>query len=266
MPQAKITDDQRLAIFSLRKDEKGQLRSIDKIRKYMEERWNKGKGPKPPARRTIANYVKIYDDLKTEIKLRGRPFEWHKLEEYGLPWEASKVILQAHQWMQANYLNQVEHYKSLPNAIGEIYRPEFTVRQARWVWRISQALLGEEVGIANIYYMAAAFSGREIAHDLLDIPLEMADLEGILAWTPWKSDEHQEGYYKAVRAGIIPPVRPNALFHQHGDAQLDKTAVKTLADGAITNALNWPYLEKPHLLPLDAWEQHVNGLCTKSLT
>jgi hypothetical protein len=64
----------------------------------------------------IEQWSQEFKTVPEEISAQDGEFEWHKCEEYGIPWESSSTILD---WLEA--------YMYPPSA-----------RTAKWIWRISQ--------------------------------------------------------------------------------------------------------------------------------
>lgn len=142
--------------------------------------------------RTIATWIKGYKDLREEVTKLDAPFEWHRLEEYGLPWEASAYLLDM--WAHVH-----QHFDMEWQEFDQVPPPPPTVRQVRWWWRVHQAV-PEIENKMDIYWLAESFVGREMYHDIINVPLEMADLEAYLSYKPWSSEERLSAYRRAVIA------------------------------------------------------------------
>ena len=104
--------------------------------------------------------------------------QWHRLGEYGLPGESSAFLLEMWRYVQ-------EYFADALRGLEETIAPP-TVRQARWWWRVHEALPNED-DPAEIYFWAELFTRREMAQDILGEPLYVADLEPYLAYKPWLS-------------------------------------------------------------------------------
>jgi hypothetical protein len=135
------------------------------------------------------------------------PFRWHKLEEYGIPWEASGFIM--------DMLNEVHKFRGfvikykneLPFIVPARLIPTF--REVIWWWRVHQATpeIPQQVGyLGDISELSNSFVVREMAHELLKLPLETADLEACLALKPWLNEERHSDYHEMVELGVVPPV------------------------------------------------------------
>ena len=138
---------------------------------------------KAVSERTVGNWIEKFKKIPAEALDEDAPFEWHRLEEYGLPWEASPYILDI--W--ASIL---------------VARPLTTVRAVRWWWRVH--LAAPELSPLNIVFMAAEFEHRELVHEVFGQTMEMADLEAFLAFKPWIDEQHLLAYTDAVDRQQIP--------------------------------------------------------------
>ena len=177
---------QRLRAFQLYHDGYGPAATLNKLREEFE---------RPVSTRTVATWVK---EFKVQVEETGlnldAPFEWHRLEEYGLPWEASDYLLEI-LWLHQN--GKIVRSPSAP-------APTPSVRQVRWWWRIHKAV--PTIGKRDTWFLALRFMLRELAHDVLNLPLDVADLEAHLAYKPWDEDR-REIYNKAVEDGRIPGLK-----------------------------------------------------------
>lgn len=144
----------------------------------------------PVSRRTVERWI---GGFPKDSELDS-PFEWHRMEEYGLPWEASAFLLEMLFAARESRLNHL--------------LPEPTVRQARWWWRVHLAA-PEIRDPDDLILLAQRFVSREIAHDILGSPLDLGDLQALLAYKRWRNDARRERYLAATTEGRIPALRPN---------------------------------------------------------
>lgn len=202
----------------------------------------------PVSRGAVAKYTREYDNLPERARTAFMPFEWHRLEEYSLPWEASAYLLEMWAFFTA----------------GRVYiavtppQPVPTVREVRWWWRVHLAV--PNLDFLNVWFLAERFALRELAHELLDAPLDVADLETHLAWRPWEGwpedTSRLERYRSAVQNGQIPPLRDepklldDLLTRMALDGHMDTT---TLFNAMIVVDSTW---ERPELLPLQQVQLH----------
>ena len=176
--------------------------------------------------RTINNWLRDFKLRDTQL---DDPFEWHKLADYeannwGLTWEAGEFLL----GMQSYVEKQADVYDrgmifivgtrgedtpavrtgELPESdrpIGNQARLLIaTVRQACWWWRIHLAI--PDLDEWYLWILGNAYAFREIAHEVLEEPLDLQDLDAFLAFRPWE-DGKNEAYQKAVARGRIPVLR-----------------------------------------------------------
>src|SRR5918996_2880608 len=76
--------------------------------------------------RLIADWVREFKQQNAWQALLDSPFEWHRMEEYGLPWECGSYVLNLYEKSCRRYdLDRKEEYEVPP-----------TARQVRWWWRV----------------------------------------------------------------------------------------------------------------------------------
>ena len=164
--------------------------------------------------RLIASWVKEFNNRDEWQTLLESPFQWHKLEEFGLPWEASSFLLEM--WVFV-----LKRQSLVERAVGTQARigtgppigvppmPAPTVREARWWWRVH--LAAPDLSNAKVWNLGNTFSLCEMAHHVLGRPSELGDLEAYLAYRPWTSDQAQKEYQRAIEAGHIPGLRTDVI-------------------------------------------------------
>ena len=69
-----------------------------------------------PSLKTIEKWCTEFKNISEKELALDAEFEWHRCEEYGIPWKDSSLILE---WLEAY-----------------IYPP--SARTARWIWRLTQ--------------------------------------------------------------------------------------------------------------------------------
>jgi hypothetical protein len=145
--------------------------------------------------RTVKNWLREFRELRKGVTRLDEAFEWHRLDEYGLPWEAGAYILDT---CSANR-RATKYWQILTKELEE---PVPTVRQVRWCWRVHLAL--PEVDGKDIILWAEAFVRYELLRDVLGNTVDMAGITAYLSHKPWTSDKSKEEYTKAVVEGRIP--------------------------------------------------------------
>jgi hypothetical protein len=140
--------------------------------------------------RRLINDLKKRHDAPAQRHLAAG-FEWHRMEEYRLPWEASQFLLEMQAWCEETYV---------PHA--------FTVHEAQWCWRVR--LAAPDLGFEDTWKQAQDFVYEERHHDLLGEPLDVADLQAYLAHGEWRSEDHRNRYRRAVKEGRIPAKKNRA--------------------------------------------------------
>ena len=220
MPRPITSAEQRLIAYSLYQQKIGPTA----ILKALRERFDK-----PVSPRTVANWVKVFKRVGEENATEST-FEWHRMEEYGLPWDASALLLDI--W--AN----IQDGEGLPPP---------TVRQVRWWWRVHWAV--PDIEGYDVWVFAQRFVYRELRHELLGEPLELADLEAHLAYKPWASEEQHQMYQRAITRQRIPPLRQDAiqtLQDPHVVRLLDQAAGRQVGIDSLVATL---VTQRPELLP-----------------
>ena len=208
MPRPRKYDLQKLeaySIYTLRKAAGEDVSALD-IQVDLEVEHPEGTA----SYRLITNWVREFKTRDEGQVLLDSPFQWHLCQSYGIPWEAGPFLLEMCYVMQHIDLQtdgNFEHTTEDGLTVGLIHLP--LVREVVWWWRIHLAApeLGKDIGTANhIRSIAGEFVSRELLHEILGRPLEVADLEAWLTWKPWLSKDRDAEYRQAVKRGIIPPV------------------------------------------------------------
>ena len=154
--------------------------------------------------RQIGRWLGHFRDIDKAVLRLEDPFEWHQVQSFGIPWEASSFLLEMWAWAREHQLG------------ADVMLPTPTIRQARWWWWVHQAA-PDITDPLDVYLISQAAVVREISHDALLAPMDLEDLQAWLAYKPWsgwpESTESLERYQAAVQAGRIPPLR-NFLLTQ----------------------------------------------------
>ena len=155
----------------------------------------------PVSKRTVERWIGKFKKLPSENTGLDQPFHWHLFEDYGIPWEASELILSLTRFILLEpVVDDFEFSQEGP----------ITVRQVIWWWRVSRAVpeLWEEstIPLYDLYSMAQRFVFREVERDVLQLPVDFSDLEAHLIYKPWigglDGDNHLF-YEQAIRKGEI---------------------------------------------------------------
>ena len=193
MPRPRASSRQQLDAFKLHKGGVGPSAIWEAL--------VDGYGGDAVSLRTISTWVRGFKDSTEAREERGVPdldipFEWHRLEEYGLPWEASGYLTEM--WSWAN-----EFWAVVAILLNKPKPALPTVRQARWWWRVHLALPEVENKL-DIYLWAGDFVRYELFKDVLGEAVDLAGLDAILAYKPWESLEKKGLYWLALNDGRIP--------------------------------------------------------------
>jgi len=203
MGRPKVSENQRLRAYDLYLQRFGP----SQIRKRLEEDF--GELETVVSLRTVKNWIRQFKDIVEADKSLDVPFEWHRLEEYVLPWEASPYLLKMWAFVQE----------------GGVIMPRPTFRQVRWWWRVH--LAAPEMNKFNVCHLAQRFVHRELASLVLGVTLELADLEAYLAYRPWASDSKRHAYFLAVERKRIAPLKDREQMIGDAIAISEKTGLTT---------------------------------------
>ena len=259
--------------------------------------YNEGKGPKviydaldetygneAVSERTVATWVKGFKALTPEVVNLDSAFQWHMMDQYGLPWEAGDCLMEVlylHGRYREHILRRFLLPASAPSPEAEVGVEEaqrikstwesrisiirelkgiampFSFREAIWCWRIHQAApeIGASVGaLWDVYYLARRFVARGIVRDVLGKAEEVADLEALLVYKPWLDfggeEVRHQAYHRAVDEGAVVPL----VFSTEEWIRSSTKASLALALGLnlreVTNVIATPFFcdEHPELL------------------
>ena len=196
MPRPKANPDQNIRAYRLHKEGNGHTEITGKLRKEF--------GEKAVSERTIATWIKQFKLLDPETLDMDEPFAWSQMGRTEIPWEASSFIMDM--LKRVHYLNAslAETYGS-DNVVSVT-----TFREVQWWHRVHQATpeIPDKVGNLNdVQWIAAKFIYRELGLDLLSLPFDTVGLEAWLALKPWLDEEHDREYRRAVKLGVVPPLK-----------------------------------------------------------
>ena len=202
---------------------------------------DEGKFPRP-GRGSIAKYTKEYDGLSQEKKNLDNAFQWNRLVEYGLPWEAGDYLLGMWQEVRELWamLSKFGYYR------GEERRP--SVREAVWWWRVHLAVPEMEVKM-NVYGWAEMCVRLELYQDVLGKTADFSGVEAYLAYKPWVDEARLNIYNLALLEGRITYL-PDNFEEFGGDVELatrrERQVMRYMA--ASPGGIN---PSKPEILPME---------------
>ena len=195
----------RTRIIQIRAQDKDRPPSLDAIINILEKESallddNKPRWERLPSRGSVQNVVAAWERLSLEIRLRDLPFDWHRLEDARLPWDASAWVLKCKRWFEVFRI-------PVARASGlDTQWPPFSNRWALWCWRIHLAAPG--LGPFPILHIAAEYTIAEQAFDLLPErpPTRLSGWDSVLEYQPWQSRTAHRVYLEALRLGLVQPV------------------------------------------------------------
>ena len=133
--------------------------------------------------RTIGNWISEFKSLPDELINLDTIFEWHKCEEYGIPWSASHKLL-------GLCYTCYEDQNKTPSG-----------REGLWWWRISQA--APELKNGQIIQIGNDYANREIRSILQNFQESFKDLNTFITYKPYNQHRVRE-YNRALAVEDIP--------------------------------------------------------------
>lgn len=111
---------------------------------------------------------------------QDKPWTFSHSERGDIPWEASPLLLK----------------------LALTYGNRLTNRAAKWCWRVRIA--APKLSAEDIFDLGQEYGDREWTGSILDIEPHFVDLDGLLKYQPWNSQEALLQYLQAVKRGAIP--------------------------------------------------------------
>ena len=160
MGRPKINEDQRVRAYQMHVQGFGPSH----IRKVLVEEFQDSE--EAASLRTVKYWVKQFKSLKEEISRLDSPFQWHKLGQYGLPWEAGPFLMEMLRLIQSYNMKVHVVNAQLPSDSTSKTPsiPDATVREALWWWRVHQAApeIGAAIGqLDDVHVIAGQFAIRQ---------------------------------------------------------------------------------------------------------
>lgn len=219
--------DMWLEAFALFKQELGYRR----IRQALVAAYGEANAP---SERTVARMVSRFRHLSADFARLENPWRWVDSAVVGIPWGEGRYLL--------DVIRATKTLEVFPNEIFPEYRaedeprmvPPLTVREASWLWRLHR--VASELDLFDAFWLTQWCCTRERAHAILrrgDEPVAFEDLEGLLAFAPWRSREACSRYLRATECGHVARLR---LVQQH--TQAGQAGVVWGADGTRSTHTN----------------------------
>lgn len=213
MPRPKIGENQRRTAYRLHKRGFGPSH----IRRELVGEF--GDLEEPASERTIKYWVKKFKAINDDITKLDSPFQWHKLDQYGLPWESSRFLMDMLRLIQSHNIDiNCSNDQLPPDATSKSTGiPDATLREVLWWWRVHQAApeIGVTVGeLDDVRVIANQFAIRGLTSDLLGELVDVTDLEALLVHQPWLDEERRTTYNNATEMGLAPSVRGSLTIDQ----------------------------------------------------
>jgi hypothetical protein len=180
-----MTDKEKLRVYELRRKDRLSFSAI------AEELSNEAEDGRKFDRATIYRVCKNLPDSPLD-----EPFQWQKLEEYGIPWEASGFLLSLwHGIWERKLVESTEEAERI------------TAREVLWAWRVH--LAAPDISPAHTLMWARRFAGNEIGHLVSGMELNFEGLYQALAYRDFEGEAQAEIYGKALEEGRV---KPAAIF------------------------------------------------------
>ena len=125
MPRPKTTTTQQGKAYELFKRKLGPTAIFDILCEDFEE---------PVSARTLSTWIQGFKGLRPEVTNLDVPFEYHRMGEHELPWEADGYLMEMWAWAK-------EFWADLAEKLGDAVPAPPTVRQVRWWWRLHLVVL-----------------------------------------------------------------------------------------------------------------------------
>lgn len=148
----------------------------------IERRLGQSFGDAAKPARTIRTWIPKYEDLGRKSIDLDHPFQWHRGEDFGVPWEAGGLLM------------------DITRCLGWL---AVSFRLARWAWRLHLAVPSLSAP-RDIVSIAAGYAWRELRSQVLAKPFHVEDLNAVIAYQPWQGADFLARYKEAIRMGDIP--------------------------------------------------------------
>lgn len=211
----RLTRGVRARIVQIRASDREHPPSIDAILDRLQK-----EGIDPlPARGSVHNVIREWEKQPEEVRRREFPFEWHRLEDARIPWEASSWILCCQEARLAGQLDAValdrrekeriavELGINPASIVWHVVGAVFTNRLATWYWRIHWA--APDLGPKDVQPLALLCAAQERMKDIVGTPMDITMLEEWLILRPDK-ERRSNGfagawrrYWDAVDLGLV---------------------------------------------------------------
>jgi hypothetical protein len=200
--------------------------------------------------RTISTWLNAFKSLAATMLILDSPFQWHHMESYSIPWEASAYLTEIlfNKMPSNNSPARITFPDSTPPQMI-LDSTSFTGRIAQWCWRVH--LVAPEIGTtvgqqSDVYHIAKQFAHRQMTADVLREQVDLKDLETILVYKPWLNDKRHQAYHQALYGEIVPPILGDS-GHDRDSLSLPERFMDAILDPILRPA-NRNRIEHPELL------------------
>ena len=241
--------DQRVAAYRMWKLRIGPAKIHRELKVYVGD-GQYGDDADVVSLRTVKNWLREFRTLDAKL---DDAFEWHRLEEYGLPWEAGEYLLKMSRYIQDFFVGLFRRFHS--SQPTPKFRP--TVRQARWWWRIHLAVSDEKADYLYVYRWAEEYVRQEVYKDVLGRDMDTSAEDAFLTYRAAFGPDFEVRYREAVDDGRIPAL-PQQQSQLTLHEQLSETgnAVSSTHSNLAASGGEHSYLEGSMPMPPEFRDAH----------
>jgi hypothetical protein len=168
-----------------------------------------------------------FEQVSKRMQKEDDPFVWHSASGIGIA-DAQLPDLLSMLALYDERSHDIQKNMDLPF-------PAPSVRRVRWWARVRAAL--PDIGVVDVWAIAAAYERRQLRSDLFAEPLDTADLDALIRHQPWVGDFQLARYEQAIAGGIAAPIREDetyfglfSLIGHQARAKLDSDGNQTATD------------------------------------
>ena len=202
----RLSTNIRARIIQIRvSKQQGRTLSLDRIMERLSyEKWDP-----LPSRGSIQNVVRQWEELPEELRLRLLPFDWSRLEDSGVPWESSELVLKCKR--EHDSIEQ-----RMTPYVRVVRWGTFTNSEAKWCWRVH--LAAPELSPLHVLTVAKDYNFRNVTTDFIQNGFllggnlrnsrSQADqieqfLNGLLLYKPWLSRQSSREFVDNIEQGVL---------------------------------------------------------------
>lgn len=187
--------------------------------------------------RTVRRWLKSFAKVLQRTQRIDEPFDWRRMDDYGIPWSRSELLLDLSLFLQVNGAIKSNRAQVATSRIirahglkefnrkfesefvnhSVVQLPRLSGREAIWAWRV-QETIGQFQGVVetklwriDILSVARALATREIISEIWGGADDMADIQAWLHYRPWQQwpedSSRAKRYEDSIADGVIPRLK-----------------------------------------------------------